>query len=223
MVRVLFLNSVAASCHSWHPLAMKFDHLLQIVGEEPVFETGLLLAGDVDPRDIQRQLSRWTEAGRLYQLQRGVYALAPPYQRVRPHPFLVANRLVRGSYVSLQAALAHYNLIPEYVPVTTSVTSGRPDRWDTPLGSFEFRHLRKDVLTGYRRIALADGQQAFVASPEKALLDLLYLEPEADTEEYLSELRLQHLDVLDLNELRCQAETFGRAVARRSSPACCLP
>lgn len=196
---------------------MKFDHFLQIVGEEPVFETGLLLAGDVDPRDIRRQLSRWTEAGRLYQLRRGVYALAPPYQRVRPHPFLVANRLVRGSYVSLQAALAHYNLIPEYVPVTTSVTSGRPDRWDTPLGSFEFRHLRRNLLTGYRRIALADGQQAFVASPEKALLDLLYLEPEADTEEYLSELRLQHLDVLDLDELRHQAKAFGKPKLLRAA------
>lgn len=196
---------------------MKFDHLLQIVGEEPVFETGLLLAGDVDPRDIRRQLSRWTEAGRLYQLRRGVYALAPPYQRVRPHPFLVANRLVRGSYVSLQAALAHYNLIPEYVPVTTSVTSSRPGRWETPLGSYEYRHLQKGLLTGYRRLALADGQQAFVASPEKALLDLLYLEPDADTEEYLSELRLQHLDVLDLDELRRQAATFGKPKLLRAA------
>jgi predicted transcriptional regulator of viral defense system len=196
---------------------MKFDHLLQIVAEEPVFETGLLLAGDVDPRDVRRQLSRWVEAGRLYQLRRGLYALAPPYQRVRPHPFLLANRMVRGSYVSLQAALAHYNLIPEYVPVTTSVTSGRPDRWDTPLGSYEFRHLRKDLLTGYRRLSLTDGQQAFVATPEKALLDLLYLEPDADTEKYLSELRLQHLDGFDLDELRHQAERFGKPKLLRAA------
>lgn len=153
----------------------------------------------------------------MYQLRRGVYALAPPCQRVRPHPFLVANRLVRGSYVSLQAALAHYNLIPEYVPVTTSVTSARPDRWDTPLGSYEYRHLRKDLLAGDRRIALAEGQQAYMASPEKALLDLLYLEPDADTEEYLSELRLQHLDTLDLDQLRRQAETFGKPKLLRAA------
>ncbi len=30
---------------------MEFAHLIELVGEEPVFETGLLLAGDVDPRD----------------------------------------------------------------------------------------------------------------------------------------------------------------------------
>ena len=71
---------------------MKFEQLIEIAGEEPVFETGLLLAGDVDSADVQRQLSRWVQAGRLYQLRRGLYALAPPYQKVRPHPFLVANR-----------------------------------------------------------------------------------------------------------------------------------
>jgi len=70
---------------------MNFERLLRIVGDEPVFETGLLLAGEVDPRHVRRQLSRWVRAGRLYQLRRGLYALAPPYRKVKPHPFLIAN------------------------------------------------------------------------------------------------------------------------------------
>jgi hypothetical protein len=41
---------------------MEFTRLVEIVGDEPVFETGLLLAGDVDPNDVRRQLSRWTQA-----------------------------------------------------------------------------------------------------------------------------------------------------------------
>ena len=72
--------------------------------------------------------------------------------------------------------------------MTTSVTPGRPCRVDTPLGSYTFRHLQKGLLTGYRRTSLTGGQEAFVAVPEKALLDLLYLEPDAETEEYLNEL-----------------------------------
>jgi hypothetical protein len=189
---------------------MKFEDLLGIVEKEPVFEPGLLLAGDEDPSSIQRQLTRWVAAGRLHQLRRGLYALAPPFQKLWPYAFLVANRLVRGSYVSLQSALAHYGLIPEYVPVTTSVTTGRPGTWDTPLGRYDFRHIRRDLLTGYRRTELPDGQEAFLATPEKALLDLIYLTPEADSPEYLQELRLQHLDRLDLGELRRQAEGMGK-------------
>ena len=196
---------------------MKFDQLIEIAGEEPVFETGLLLAGDVDPADVQRQLSRWVTAGRLYQIRRGLYALAPPYQKVVPHPFLIANPLMQGSYVSLQSALAHYGLIPEYVPVTTSVTTGRPGHWHTPLGSYEFRYVQTDLLRGFHRMSLGGEQEAFVATPEKALLDLVYLEPDGDSPEYLSELRLQRLDGLNLSELQRQAEAFGKPKMTRAA------
>ena len=111
---------------------MGFRELLAIVGDESLFETGLLLAGDVDPNNVRRQLSRWTTSGKLYQLRRGLYALAPPYQKTDPHPFLIANRLVRASYVSLHAALAYYGLIPEHVPLVTSVTTARPIEHETP-------------------------------------------------------------------------------------------
>ncbi|HKI04423.1 MAG TPA: hypothetical protein VKK31_20765 [Thermoanaerobaculia bacterium] len=196
---------------------MKFEELLAVVGDEPLFETGLLLAGDVDPSGVRRQLSRWMEAGRLLQLRRGLYTLAAPFQKVRPHPFLVANRLVPGSYVSLQAALSHFGLIPESVPVTTSVTVGRPGRWDTALGTYEFRHLQDELIQGFRRTPLAGGQEALVATPEKALLDLVYLEPEGDSLEYLTELRLQNMDGLDPAEVRRLAETSGKPKLRRAA------
>lgn len=59
------------------------------------------------------------------QLRRGLYALAPPWRKRSPHPFLTANRLVPGSYVSGPSALAFAGAIPEYVPEVTSVTRPR--------------------------------------------------------------------------------------------------
>ena len=186
---------------------MEFGELLTTVSEEPVFETGLLLAGDINTADVHRQLSRWTRGGRLYQLRRGLYTLAPPYQKVKPHPFVIANRLVRSSYVSCQSALAHYGLIPEYVPTVTSVTSARPAQWQTPLGVFDFRHVQQRRLRGYQRLDLGAGQWALVATAEKALLDLIYLQPGGDTPEYLRELRLQHLDSLNLARAQAYADS----------------
>lgn len=185
---------------------MDFGDLVRIVGDEPVFETGLLLAGHVDARDIQRQLSRWTASGRILQLRRGVYTLAAPYRKVEPHPFVLANRMVRASYVSRQSALSYYGLIPESVPVTTSVTTLRPGRWDTAFGSFDFRHIKVSFLWGYRLVALGGGQEALIATPEKALLDLIHLQPGADDPDYLRELRLQDLGRLDTGELLRLAE-----------------
>lgn len=196
---------------------MNYRTLLHIVGDEPVFDTELLLADPTDPANVHRQLSRWTASGRLYQLRRGLYALAPPYQKVRPHPFLVANRLVGGSYVSLQSALAYHGVLPEYVTQTTSVTAARPGRWDTPLGAYVFRHIKVDLFYGYRWGDLGREQHAFIASPEKALLDLIYLQPKGDTPASLRALRLQNLEYLDLEELNRLAAQAHSPKLRRAA------
>ena len=198
-------------------MGMDFAELLRIVGDEPAFETGLLLSGDVDARDVRRQLSRWAAAGRIYQLRRGVYALAQPFQKVKAHPFVLANSMARASYVSRQSALAHYGMIPEYTPVVTSVTTQRPNRWDTPMGSFDYRRIKKDLFWGYRWLELGGGQAAFVATPEKALLDLIYLHAGADDHDYLSELRLQNTERLDLDELQRQAERAASPKLKRAA------
>mgnify|MGYP003974732883 CR=1 FL=1 len=186
---------------------MRFNSLLKLIGDDPVFESSLLLAGNIKPQIVRLQLTRWVNSGRIYQLRRGLYSLAPPYQKIQPHPFLVANRLQRASYVSLQSALAFFGLIPEIVNIIVSVTAGRPERVDTPLGIFEFRHIKPNLLFGYQTVDLG-GQNALVATPEKALLDLVYLQPGGESSKYLQELRLQNLDRLDLDQMEKQSEVF---------------
>ena len=188
---------------------MEYERLLELVGDEPIFETSLLLAGKVNPNVVRLQLTRWTKSGRIYQLRRGVYMIAPPYQKVRPHPFLIANHLQRASYVSGHSALSLYGLIPDVVQLITSVTAGRPELLETALGIFEFRHIKPELLSGYRMIELGNDQQALVATPEKALLDMVYLTPGGDSSEYLRELRLQNLEHLDIDELHRLVETFN--------------
>jgi predicted transcriptional regulator of viral defense system len=195
---------------------MEFERLLEIVENEPVFETGLVLSGEKDPFDVHRQLSRWTTAGKILQLRRGLYCLAPPYQKVIPHPFLVANRLRPGSYVSLQSALSFYGLIPERVPGTTSISAHRPESLRTPLGAFDFRHVQIRWLRGYQLVDLGQYQKAFIALPEKALLDLIYLQPGGDSLAYLQELRLQSLEKLDLPQLRFLSNKSGKPKLIRS-------
>jgi hypothetical protein len=168
----------AVICHLDYDSFMNWKHLLQIVGDEPLFETGLLLAGDIKPANVTHQLSRWTISGLLRQVRKGLYVL--PSANYVPHPFLIANRLVKPSYVSLQSALALYGLIPEYVPVTTSVTTERPDLWDTSIGRYTVQHVKLDLFDSYRLTDLGPRQTAFIALPDKALLDLIYLLPGGD-------------------------------------------
>jgi predicted transcriptional regulator of viral defense system len=187
---------------------MDYNSLLKLVGVDPVFESSLLFAGNVDPKLIRIQLSRWVKSGKIYQIRRGLYSIAPPYQKSQPHPFMVANHLQKASYVSLQSALSFYGLIPEVVNITTSVSTGRPERLETPLGTYEFRHVKTELLFGYRMIELGE-QSALVAGPEKALLDLIYFQSGGNSLAYLKELRLQNTEKLDTNLLKKQSEKFN--------------
>lgn len=188
---------------------MKWESLLTIVGNEAVFSSSLLLAGKVSAAQVRLQLSRWVQAGRLLQLRRGLYTLAPAWRKMEPHPFLVANKLQRGSYVSMQSAMAFHGIIPEYVPVVTSAGPGRPETLRNSLGMFQFRHIASRMLFGYSRVEVASWQFSFVASPEKALLDLAYLTPGADSHDYIRELRLQNTEAINRQLLHELAERSG--------------
>jgi len=188
---------------------MRWEELLSFVGDEPVFRSSLFITGPTVSANIPRQLSRWVSSGRLIQLRKGLYTLAEPYCKIKPHPFLIANKMKRASYVSMQSALVYHGLIPEYVPSVTSVSTGRPERVSTLLGNYIFRHIKTTWFYDYRNIDIGQGQSAFIASPEKALLDLVYLTPGSDNIAYLTELRLQNAEVLDLTRMIQLAEKSG--------------
>ena len=196
---------------------MKWEELLKQVADEPVFRAGFLAGRGESLPALRLQLSRWVKAGKLIQLAKGLYTLAEPYRKRAAHPFLLANAMKKASYVSLQSALAYFGMIPEHVPTVTSVTTQRPARVETPLGRFLFRHIKKNWFSGYRQVDLGAGQKTFIATPEKALLDLVYLTPAADNYEFLGELRLQNLTALDRDVLIRLARTSKSPKLQRAA------
>lgn len=191
---------------------MRWSELIEAVGDEPVFETGSLLVGGVDPNDVTRQLSRWTSCGNLVQLRRGAYAFAGKWAqgRRRPHGFELANLIRRGSYVSMSSVLSEQGIIPDYVPTVTSVTTGRPRIVTTEVGTFSYRHVRDQMFWGYEWRDLGAGSGAYVACTEKALIDLFYLAPRPDQLGHLHELRLQNLARIESETLVTMAQRTGK-------------
>ena len=195
---------------------MNIQALAELVQDEPVFTSSLLKVAGIKTSQIELQLVRWVKSGRLLKLRRGVYVLGKPYRKIEPHPFLIANRLQRGSYVSFQSALAFYDLIPEHVPVVTSATTGRPETVNTPMGAFLFRHLKAGMFSGFRQVKVPDRQQVVIAIPEKALVDLFYATAGSDSDGYIEELRLQNTEGLSAAELRRYAEATGSWKVKRA-------
>ena len=80
---------------------------------------------DGSPQSRYNLVNRALKAGELVRLRRGLYMLSSTVTGRAPHPFVIAQGLVPGSYVSMETALAWHGLIPEAVPVTLSVVPGR--------------------------------------------------------------------------------------------------
>lgn len=194
---------------------MKFRDLLNKVSALPCFTVGFLSAGE-DPTKVRVQVNRWVKDGKVIKLHKGLYTLAEPYRKTRPEKFCIANALKSPSYVSLQSALSFYGLIPEYVPEITSVTTTRNRTIETPPGRFDFRHIKKKLFYGFAKTTLPEGQSAFVAQPEKALLDLVHLTTGGDSAEFIEQLRLQNLDRISEDTLRDFANRSGYPKLKRA-------
>lgn len=196
--------------------AMRYETVLEIIGDDGLFETELLFAGAPSPQAIQRQLPRWVRSGRLTKLRRGLYAVPAPQRTTQPDPFEVSNRLVRPSFVSMDSALHYHELIPDVPFGVTAVTTGRAGTHDTPLGTYIYHHIGPSRFWGFDEREIAPGRRVYVATPERALLDLLYLRRGSDTPAYLRQLRLQNLDRLDDAALGEAAHRFGVARVSRA-------
>lgn len=142
------------------------------------------------PDFARGNIVRWVASGRLLRLRRGVYAF-PDALDVPGMGQVVATRLYPPCYLSLQWVLARRELIPESVVAYTCVTSRKTASFRNDFGSFEYRSVRDDLMFGYVPEPTHDGKlHSFVATTEKAILDLLYLEPQYDSESAIAELRI---------------------------------
>ena len=112
----------------------------------------------------------------IIRLKPGFYCLSPDLRRTHPHPFVVAALLLSPSHVSLESALSYHGLIPEAVFQVASVTAHRSRVFTTPMGRFEFHRVPcNEPKAGVRAEKLDADSWAFVASPLRAIADLVYL------------------------------------------------
>ena len=137
----------------------------------------------------RNNLTRWVKKGYLIRLRQGYFAFSE-YKNKPDYSIYFANRIYAPSYISLHTALSFYGMIPEAVVQITSVTSLKTESFTNNFGEYSYKNVKENLMFGYELKPMADNRTIQFASPEKALLDLLYLYPFYDSEQELKELRL---------------------------------
>jgi len=141
----------------------------------------------VFPKFDRNNLSRWQQKGYVIKLRNGLYTF-PEYLNKQGINLYVANRLYQPSYISLHYALNFYGIIPEIINTVTSVTTLKTKRFSNDFGEFTFQSIQPKMFFGYE-IKKTDLSGIQIASPEKAIIDLLQLYPIYNTTEDIEHLR----------------------------------
>jgi predicted transcriptional regulator of viral defense system len=119
---------------------------------------------------------RAIQKGEVLRLKPGLYCLAEPYRKTHLHPFALAGMLHAPSHVSLESALSYHGLLPEAVFQVASVTSQRSRTFKTPLGIYSYHRVPANFpRAGVKSEKLDRISWAFIASPLRAITDLIYL------------------------------------------------
>jgi predicted transcriptional regulator of viral defense system len=155
------------------------------------------------PGTAARRLRGLEEAGLVRRLRRGLWALDPDVAPFAVAPFLTAPL---PAYVSFFSALAHHEMI-EQIPRRISVASlDRAQLITTAVGIFEIHHLAPELFTGYE----GSEETGYLATPEKALFDLIYVRIAAGGRPFFPELSLPR----DFDEEKLQEWTARIGSAR---------
>ncbi len=116
-------------------------------------------------------LARLAAGGHLVRLRRGMWAVPGRVDVLALPEYLTAPL---PAYVSLQSALYLHGMISQMPAVTYAVTLARTRRYATPLGAVSLHHVQPSFFFGFEDRGDAGGR---LATPEKALVDFLYLAP----------------------------------------------
>lgn len=166
----------------------------------------------LDPGFHRQQLNYWHHQGYITLLAGGYYILAD--QAINEMVlFMVANKIYEPSYVSLESALAYYQIIPETVLGVTSVSSRKTKQFESAWGVFSYRSVKPEYMIGYQVIEKSPGSKFKIACLEKAILDYLYLHSEIQSAVDFEELRwnqTQLLGVLDHSVLSRYVKLFDK-------------
>lgn len=151
-----------------------------------------------DNSAIAAKAKRLEDAGDVIRLKKGLYVVSPNITEKPVNEFLIANHLYGPSYVSMQSALRYYGLIPERVYVISSMTTGLHKEFTNKIASFSYTHCPKEYYSIGIEIIKEGGHQFIMASPEKALCDLMIYTPNLNLR-YKSEIQIYLEDDIRFN------------------------
>lgn len=155
-----------------------------------------------DYKQASNLITRLIQNGWLIRIKRGLYAISDFNSRgfLSLSPYAVAHLLEPESYVSFEAALHYHGMFDQLVRkvISVSLKSRKPSM----LGAMEYRFVRSKPAHYFGWQALSDGGlTAQIATPEKALIDMVNFHKSHYSIDLLIEKLRENKDALDFSRV----------------------
>ncbi|MBU1864751.1 MAG: hypothetical protein KKH94_13930 [Candidatus Omnitrophica bacterium] len=124
---------------------------------------------------VDAYISRSLKNKDIISLKKGLYISTDFYNNSKrdiSYLFYLANVIRQPSYISSWTALQYYNMATEIIHTITSITPKITRNYKTKIGTFSYQNIKEDLFTDFSLIE--SKFSFFIASPSKALFDLLY-------------------------------------------------
>ena len=165
--------------------------------------------GSWDYKQAKNLVTKLVNNGWLIRIKRGLYAISDLSSRgfLSLSPYVVANLLVPDSYVSFEAALQHYIMFNQLTRKTVSISLKMYKSVKLAGMEYSFVKTKPDYYFGWQDIQV-DSQTARVATPEKALVDMVNFHKSQYSIDLVIDKLLNYKTDLDLNRLSDYVSKF---------------
>lgn len=192
---------------------MRYEEFKSKIKDLPLLNVQYLKLVAANDQAFKNQLRRWQKAGKILRLKRGFYILNEEDRKINTSRLAIAKELYSPSYVSMEYALSFYSIIPEKVADVTSITTKKTAKFENAFGRFVYQHLKTRCFTGFVELKDEANVPYYMATPEKAVVDFIYLNQSRFNDNYVQVLnesfRFQNLGVLKRKQLDDYAELFS--------------
>ncbi len=172
-----------------------------------------------------QNLTDWHQKGWIRNIIKWVWDFGKKYQQEK-YLWAASLFIEKHSYISLESALRHWDLIPEEVAIITCVTTSKSKSFITSIGRFRFQKISARAFVWYTQHKI--GNHVYqIATPEKAIVDFLWLHPAIASHEDHEEMRWTEssLSTLDVSLIRSYALLYAKKpfLARIETFIHCIP
>lgn len=173
----------------------------QIVTTQQIFSEASVF---LNHKQTEYLITTLTKHGWLMRVKKGMYAISDLSTRgfLSLSSYIVANLLVKDSYVSFESALQHYGMFDQFAGKIVSISLKMHKKVLLQNIEYSFIKTKADYYFGWQDVNI-DNKIARIATAEKALVDMINFHKSTYSIDLVIEKLREHkydLDFTRLNE-----------------------